>query len=251
MDLCRAVKGDFETSHIPVVMLSAKSTMDDMLHGLMCGGCPTSRSLSRCRISSYGSTKAAGGRERLRQRYQRNLTVNVDQNDPGCSAEDIFIRGRLTRLILDHIFGGRTERRNLCRELNISRSSLHRKLKAVANLSAGEFIRNVRHAAGGPGVGRDGQDDLGDQLRQRIQHALLFQHLFYDLFRGLSESISSQQSPQKFMKRILSLLFLAVASTAYAAAPYGDSHLLNAGWQFALCGRSIRSACPTQRIGSR
>lgn len=40
------------------------------------------------------------------------------------------------------------------------------------------------------------------------------------------------------MKRILSLLFLAVASTAYAAAPYGDSHLLNDGWQFALCGRS-------------
>ena len=40
------------------------------------------------------------------------------------------------------------------------------------------------------------------------------------------------------MKRILSLLFLAVASTAYAAAPYGDSRLLNDGWQFALCGRS-------------
>ena len=148
-------------------------------------------------------------------------------------------------------FGGRTERRNLCRELNISRSSLHRKLKAVANLFGRGVYPQRPPAAGGPGVGRDGQDDLGDQLRQRIQHALLFQHLFYDLFRGLSESISSQQSTQKFMKRILSLLFLAVASTAMprhrteihtCSTPAGNSRFADV---------QIRSACPTQRIGSR
>ena len=143
VDLCRAVKGDFETSHIPVVMLSAKSTMDDMLHGLMCGADayitkPFTLSHLIVRIN-----KLLESRERLRQRYQRNLTVNVDQNDPGCSAEDIFI-GKLTRLILDHISEVELSGETLCRELNISRSSLHRKLKAVANLSAGEFIRNVR-----------------------------------------------------------------------------------------------------------
>lgn len=143
VDLCRAVKGDFETSHIPVVMLSAKSTMDDMLHGLMCGADayitkPFTLSHLIVRIN-----KLLESRERLRQRYQRNLTVNVDQNDPGCSAEDIFI-GKLTRLILDHISEVELSGEALCRELNISRSSLHRKLKAVANLSAGEFIRNVR-----------------------------------------------------------------------------------------------------------
>ncbi|MGK7394432.1 MAG: hybrid sensor histidine kinase/response regulator transcription factor [Candidatus Cyclobacteriaceae bacterium M3_2C_046] len=138
---CQALKKNELTNHIPLIMLTAKSSMDHKLEGLEQGADdylakPFHRKELLIRMKNL-----IKNRRKLQQKYSLQVsgsTILAPDNPP--SEEDPFIN-KLRQVLDEHLdqedFGIDT----LCQEVGISRTQLHRKLKALTDLSTSRFIR--------------------------------------------------------------------------------------------------------------
>jgi signal transduction histidine kinase/ligand-binding sensor domain-containing protein/DNA-binding NarL/FixJ family response regulator len=140
---CKHIKSNLETSHIPVVLLTAKSALESRVEGLELGADdyitkPFHLPELRLRIRNL-LDRQARLYERLRASFATPVALPVDQEE----ATDPFLN-RLYHILdsrLDDPDFGVTE---LIREIGMSNSSLNRKLKTLTDLSAVELIRNYR-----------------------------------------------------------------------------------------------------------
>lgn len=149
-ELVRTLKNDERTSHIPILMLSAKSAFESKLHGLDQGaddymGKPFSMAELNARVRNNLLT---------RQRWRQYLTVarspKIDQRAgtnpvgmPLPDREKQFL-ARLQALILAHLTDEGVDVDWLVDHARMSRTQLHRKLTALTNLSTTGFIHSVR-----------------------------------------------------------------------------------------------------------
>jgi len=146
-EFCRRVKTDIRTNHIPVIMLTAKTAQEDLIEGLTLGANdylakpfhPTEL-LLRIRNLLDAQQKI---RERLRRELSRPEPPPAVEPAPVAPVLDIFLISLYTQLEahLDDADFGVDQLTGL---LNLSRSSLHRKLKSLTGLSTTEVVRNFR-----------------------------------------------------------------------------------------------------------
>jgi AraC-like DNA-binding protein len=140
---CKHIKSNLETSHIPVVLLTAKSALESRVAGLELGADdyitkPFHLPELRLRIRNL-LDRQARLYERLRAVFATPETIPADQTE----STDPFLN-RLYNILdtrLDDPDFGVT---GLIREIGMSNSSLNRKLKTLTDLSAVELIRNYR-----------------------------------------------------------------------------------------------------------
>ncbi|MBD2755200.1 hybrid sensor histidine kinase/response regulator transcription factor [Spirosoma validum] len=144
-ELVERLKADDRTSHIPIVLLTAKSSYESRMKGLGAGaddymGKPFSVEELNLRISNV---------LRTRQNWQRRLTTGQaphDSRPPSdlrLDKEERFL-ARLRSLILDHLTDEAVDVDWLTTQAGMSRTQLHRKLIALTNQSATHFIHSVR-----------------------------------------------------------------------------------------------------------
>ncbi|MGN7884757.1 hybrid sensor histidine kinase/response regulator transcription factor [Dyadobacter sp. 22481] len=140
---CKLIKSNLETSHIPVVLLTAKSALESRVEGLELGADdyitkPFHLPELRLRIRNL-LDRQTRLYERLRAVFATPAALPADQEvvtDPFLNRLHAILDTRLD----DPEFGV-TE---LIREIGMSNSSLNRKLKTLTDLSAVELIRNYR-----------------------------------------------------------------------------------------------------------
>lgn len=140
---CKHIKSNMETSHIPVVLLTAKSALESRVEGLELGADdyitkPFHMPELRLRIRNL-LDRQARLYERLRATFAEPVALPV--NPEGTT--DPFL-SRLYQILdsrLDDPDFGVTE---MIREIGMSNSSLNRKLKTLTDLSAVELIRTYR-----------------------------------------------------------------------------------------------------------
>ncbi|GHB58256.1 ATP-binding protein [Persicitalea jodogahamensis] len=143
---CEKLKSDPRTSHIPVVMLTAKASLADRLAGLELGADdylikPFNRAELELRVQNLLKQ-----RELLRQKYSQQMAEPAASGGRA-SATQTLDEKFLKKAIL--IVRERSSESSfgideLCEALNTSRSNLHRKLKALTGQSTTEFIRSIR-----------------------------------------------------------------------------------------------------------
>ncbi len=141
-ELCRLIKTDFKTCHIPVILLTAKATLDSKLEGLETGADdyiikPFESEELLARIKNLIEQ-----RKNLREKFSKeiyfnphNLVSNVLDKELLQKATDV-----IEKRISDFNFSSE----KLAEEISVSRSQLSRKLKAITGKSAGEFIRSIK-----------------------------------------------------------------------------------------------------------
>ncbi|MEO1263783.1 MAG: ATP-binding protein [Bacteroidota bacterium] len=139
-----AVKNDARTSHVPIVMLTAKATTDDRIAGLRSGAdAYLAKPFHKSELFAILKNMIQL-RRRYQARYAGNLPARVKQDaSPAEQVEDAFlikIKELLEANISDEDFGIP----QICRALGMSRTQLHRKLKALTGKSTSYFIRSVR-----------------------------------------------------------------------------------------------------------
>ncbi|MEJ1242160.1 tetratricopeptide repeat protein [Chryseolinea sp. T2] len=140
--LCEKLKSTSATSHIPVVMLTAKAGQDSKLDGLQRGADdylvkPFDALELQLRVHNLVEQ-----RRKLRELYRQQITLQP-QDVVVTSVDGEFLKNImaiLERRYSDPDFG--VEEFN--REIGLSRMQLHRKLKALTDQSTGEFIRHFR-----------------------------------------------------------------------------------------------------------
>ena len=144
LELCRQLKADDLTNHIPVILLTAKAEASSRKEGLQTGADdyvakPFDVEELRIRIQNLIEQ-----RRLLAERYNQLEVARPGRApNPVPSADDRFL-ARARDIIADHYEDPDFRVDGLCREIGMSRTQLHRKLKAVSGRSAGDFLRTER-----------------------------------------------------------------------------------------------------------
>lgn len=140
--LCRALKADERTSHIPVVMLTAKASVDSRIAGLETGADSYLAKPFHPGELVAQVDNLIRGRQQLRDYYRRLSVFGLDK-DTLPSMEQVFLE-RVRRIIDEHLANEQFGVDVLCTEIGMSRMQLHRKMKALLDLAPGDLIRHVR-----------------------------------------------------------------------------------------------------------
>lgn len=142
-EVCSTLKTDERTSHIPIVLLTAKSSIDSRLEGLGRGADAYLAKPFDQRELFIRLEQLAALRQQLRARYQGFGPVDsVEEKNP-YAQEDAFIH-KLQEVIVAKMKDAEFGINTLCQEMGMSRSQLHLKLKALTNRSTSHVIRAVR-----------------------------------------------------------------------------------------------------------
>lgn len=148
IQLCRLVKDDIRTSHIPVILLTAKDSLQDKEEGYTAGADsyltkPFSAKLLHSRINNLLD---------MRKRLAARLTAIAPATDPEPALEtddalnplDNEFLQRVTQIIEDNLEMDGMDIAFIADKMCMSHSTLYRKLKGVADISPNEFIRKVK-----------------------------------------------------------------------------------------------------------
>jgi len=141
-ELCAKVKGDIEFSHIPVVLLTAKNDIDSKIQGLSLGADayiekPFSYSHLLTQINSL-----LNNRKREREAFMQKPFLPVQQT--GMSKADKEFLEKIVEMITENITDPNFGVEKLSELAYMSRSSLHRKVTALTDLTPTDFIRVIR-----------------------------------------------------------------------------------------------------------
>lgn len=141
-ELCTTLKEDERTSHIPIILLTAKATSEDKLDGLGRGADaylikPFEKEELMARLDQLMKV-----RKTLQFKYSKLHINNLPESAP-LSKEDSFI-AKVEKIILKNIEDEDFSVNELARALHLSRSQVHRKIKTITNMSTSIYIRQIR-----------------------------------------------------------------------------------------------------------
>lgn len=140
--LCRHIRTDERTSHVPVIMLTAKADSESKMEGLETGAddyIPKPFSLHEL---SVRVKNLIAQRQRMRERFSRE--VKLQPKDIAITPADEVFLNKAILLIEAHMADTDFSVETLVHEIGMSRVQLHRKLKALTDQSTSEFIRTIR-----------------------------------------------------------------------------------------------------------
>jgi signal transduction histidine kinase/DNA-binding response OmpR family regulator len=136
------LKGDHRTSHIPVVMLTAKADIASKLVGLERGADdylakPFNEEELHVRLK-----KLVELRKVLRQRYA-SMEAFPKTDDNAIKMEDAFIL-KIRNIMETHLDNDQFGITKLCKEIGMSRAQLYRKFKSLTDKTVNEYLMNFR-----------------------------------------------------------------------------------------------------------
>ncbi|MGL1884947.1 MAG: ATP-binding protein [Reichenbachiella sp.] len=142
LDLCKSIKSNFKTSHIPVILLTAKSSVENQVLGLENGADgylakPFNFEILEARIQNL-----LDSRKQLKERFlqQEELVVSEITHN---KKDEVFLEQAIS-LVTENLSNSDFGVNNLVKSLGVSRSLLHTKLTAIIDQSATEFINNLK-----------------------------------------------------------------------------------------------------------
>ncbi len=146
-ELCRQLKSDINTSHLPVILLTAKTTVEAKLEGMQSGADiylekPFSMKQLHLQIISL---------LRMRQRFYE-LMRQVDgaqsiasaESEFGMNQQDIQFMARLQELVRQNMRDEQFSIDILAEQMNMSRSSFYRKIKALTDMTPVDYMKTQR-----------------------------------------------------------------------------------------------------------
>jgi signal transduction histidine kinase/CheY-like chemotaxis protein/AraC-like DNA-binding protein len=140
--VCQKLKTDERTSHIPVILLTAKAEAENKIQGLETGADdyllkPFYPKVLKVRIQNLIEL-----RRKLRLRFSNITMVKPDELDI-TSVDKKFVQ-RLMDIIESHLSEESFGVEELCKEIGMSSPSLWRKIQGLFNKNPNQFIRSIR-----------------------------------------------------------------------------------------------------------
>lgn len=141
-EVTKLLKKQEKTSHVPIILLTAKAGVENRITGLETGADayvpkPFSSEELHARIKNL-----IEGRKKLKEKFSRSLLVKPEVvAEP--SMEEKFLL-RVKKVVEEHLDDENFSVEELSRKVGMSRAQLHRKLIALTGKSASRFVRNYR-----------------------------------------------------------------------------------------------------------
>ena len=140
-ELCKTLKKDERTNHIPIILLTAKANAEAKLEGLGLGADaymskPFDQKELLIRVKNLLNVRSIMQARFSNNDFSKIISKEDDQLDP------FLIKAK--DLILANLDNDNFDISYLCKALSISRAQLHRKLVALTGHSASHLIRSIR-----------------------------------------------------------------------------------------------------------
>lgn len=142
IELCEKIKTQTETSHIPVIMLTAKTSDESELEGLKNGADGYVRKPFDMDLLKHKLVNILKHRAELRKRFNRE--VSLQPSEITVTVKDENFLQQAMDVVEKHMMNTDFSVELLVKEMGYSRSNLYLKLKEITGLSSSEFIRNIR-----------------------------------------------------------------------------------------------------------
>ena len=142
LQMTQKIKTNVETSHIPVILLTARQTLESNIEGLKSGADayivkPFSVTHLLTQIATLLENRKRERESFVHKPYLPSAKSSINK------ADEDFLK-KMSDLIIEHIRQPEFNVEQLASAMCMSRSSLHRKIKDVSNLTPVDFIRLVR-----------------------------------------------------------------------------------------------------------
>lgn len=142
IEFCNTLKATQETSHIPVVMLTAKTSQEWEIEGLKTGADAYIRKPFDMELLELKLKNILKYRDQLRKRFNRD--TNLQPNEVTVTSVDETFLNKAIEIVEKHMMNSEFSVELLVKEMSLSRSNLYLKIKELTGLSSSEFIRNIR-----------------------------------------------------------------------------------------------------------
>ncbi|WP_239000369.1 hybrid sensor histidine kinase/response regulator transcription factor [Hyunsoonleella ulvae] len=141
-ELCSAVKGDLKTSHIPIILLTSRSSLIYKIDGLERGADdyiskPFNINEFKLKVNNLLQT-----REKLREKFVSSEGLKPE--DILVSSYDEKLYKKALQIVNDNLGNEDFDIAYFCSELGVSRTMLFTKIKAWSNFTPNEFILHFR-----------------------------------------------------------------------------------------------------------
>ena len=139
--LCKSLKENIVTSHIPIILLTAKTGVDDQITGLETGADAYISKPFRPDRLIANINSILDNRQRLKERF--GTLKDFSGKNIKDTADSKFL-GKANKTIESNLSNSLFGVNEMAQELGMSRVHLHRKMKAIAGIGPNEFIRKIR-----------------------------------------------------------------------------------------------------------
>lgn len=144
INLCARIKSHFDTSHIPVILLTALSSVEHNIKGLNCGADDYITKPFNIRILIAKCINLLNNRRKLQERYRALENSSAEQLTDNKLDQDFI--DQIIRIVQTRLEEGNGDINVtlLCAELGLSRTKLFLKMKKITGESPHSFIQNIK-----------------------------------------------------------------------------------------------------------
>lgn len=141
-ELCKIIKTNFDYSHIPIILLTARNTLQSKIEGLELGADayiekPFSPEYLQVQIANLLSNRA-----KIKEYFASSPLVHI-KSMAYSKADELFLE-KLNEVICNNLEDIELDVEKLAKLVNMSRPTLYRKIKSISDLSPNELINITR-----------------------------------------------------------------------------------------------------------
>lgn len=142
IDLCQNLKSNTATSHIPVILLTAKSGEENKLEGLQIGADDYLTKPFSVKELTIRANNLIHQRKLLRTKFSTSVVLKPEEME--LTSRDTDFLNKIISIVEKNITNTEFGVENLAEKVSLSTSQLNRKLKAITNQTTVKIIRNVK-----------------------------------------------------------------------------------------------------------
>ena len=142
VEMCKTLKEDIQTSHIPIILLTAKSSIEHQIEGTEAGADVYIPKPFSLRLLDAQIKRLIESQSSLKEKYASDIYASTREIVKNRKDQEFL--DSLIDIINENIDNNDFNVNILCQELGFGRTNLYKKIKSVTGYSLGEFIRSLR-----------------------------------------------------------------------------------------------------------
>ncbi len=195
LDLCKSVKSDVKTSHIPIILLTACVTSEDRIQGLRDGADAYIKKPFNMEHLVTRVEALLQNRKQLRERYQIGIPLTKENNKN--NANDNAFLEKLYNLMAENLDNQDLDINTFARELFLNRTLFFQKVKALTNHTPFELLKMYRLTKGAEFLIQERLSVKEVTMRTGFKSRTHFTRLFKEKY-GTTPSTYAEENEKKY-----------------------------------------------------
>lgn len=144
LSLCRKIKQNTNVNHVPVILLTAKSKPEDTMEGMATGADAYMVKPFNTELLKNTIANLIANRKLLKSKFSGAQQQEDKVQKLSMKSADEILMSKIMKVINENLSNPDLNVEMLAANVGLSRVHVHRKLKELTNLSARDFIKNIR-----------------------------------------------------------------------------------------------------------